>query len=169
MESRISEILFIALAFILQIFICDYVSPSPYVCLSLMPLLVMLISRRVGIYGTMLIAFGLGILLDVLADGLVGLNAACAVLTAAFKEFNYKHIINSDRQDHTHIVSIRAAGIKKFLFYLLSLVAIYMACYVFLDCVGGSSAGFILFTFAASALASALLCFLVGFSYLKNS
>ena len=169
MGNKLSDILYVILIFILQMLICDYVNLGPWLYLSLMPLIVLLIPRQIRIHGTMLIAFGVGLLLDVLSDGVLGLNAASAVLVAAFREVLYKNIINGDRQDRTRTVSVRTAGTLKFIYYLLASVSIFTACYVLLDCIGSRSVGFMAMTFAISTVSSTLICFLVSYRHLKNN
>ena len=113
----------------------------------------------------MLIAFGLGIGLDILSDGVVGLNAFAAVLAAAPRKFFYRLLVNGDRQDKTEIPLIRESGLPKYIRYLGAVTAIYMAAYVLLDCVSFRPAGFILLKFAASTIASTALCLLPAISF----
>ncbi|MBQ6073399.1 MAG: rod shape-determining protein MreD [Bacteroidales bacterium] len=162
--NKLNEILFFVMVFILQLVISDYLHLGPWISLSLIPFFIVSISLQRSPQAVMLIAFGLGIGLDILSDGVVGLNAFAAVMAAAPRKFFYRLLVNSDRQDKTEILTPRDAGFAKYLRYLGIITAIYMAAYVLLDCVSFRPAGFMLLKFAASTVASTALCLLPAFS-----
>lgn len=155
-----ADILFFILVFILQLVLSDYVHPGPWVYLCLVPFLLMCIPLTRSPHVAMLLAFAIGLGVDVLSNGVPGLNAFAAVLAVAPRKFFYRLLVNADRQDRTEIPLPRETGMVKYLKYLGVLTAIYLAGYIALDCISFRPAHFILLKFAASwaaAMVAALL------------
>ena len=105
----------------------------------------------------MIVAFALGLGLDVLSAGVVGLNAFAAVMAAAPRRTLYRYLVNSDRQDTTEMLTLRQAGFGKYFKMLLTLTALYLAAFILLDCVSLRPAAFIVGRFLASTAASTVL------------
>ena len=168
MKNR-SDILFFVLVFLLQVIITDYLHLGPWVFICLLPLLILHIPLSHSPHRVMLTAFALGLLLDVLSDGVVGLNAFAAVLAAAPRKFLYRALVNGDRQDKTGVPSLSEAGIVKYLKYLSVITAIYLAGYMLLDCAGSRPLLFILGKFLASTLASTAAGLLLAWSIQKRN
>lgn len=163
--SKFSNILFFVLVFLLQLVITDYLHLGPWITVNLLPFLILLIPLQRSEYIVMLSAFGLGLLLDILSGGVLGLNAFAAVVTAGPRKMLYRLLVNRDRQDPTEIPLIGNIGWAKYLKYLLALTALYMAAFILLDCVSVRPLGFILVRFAASTLASTGLELLLALSF----
>lgn len=163
--SKFSNILFFVLVFLLQLVITDYLHLGPWITINLLPFLILLIPLQRSEYIVMLSAFGLGLLLDILSGGVLGLNAFAAVVTAGPRKMLYRLLVNRDRQDPTEIPLIGNIGWAKYLKYLLALTALYMAAFILLDCVSVRPLGFILVRFAASTLASTGLELLLALSF----
>mgnify|MGYP007069903758 CR=1 FL=1 len=131
------KLLYFFLVLLLQLAISDFLHLGPWVTLTLLPLLVALLPQAWSPHRVMAAAFILGLAVDFLTDGVLGLNAFAAVMAAGARRF-----------------LLRA---KKYTF-LLSLTAIFQAAFILLDCAGMRPVGFMLGRFAASTLASTLLC-----------
>lgn len=160
--KRPDNILFFVLVFLLQLVISDYVHPGPYVFLTLVPFLILNIPLSRSPHTVMLIAFALGLGVDVLSDGVTGLNAFAAVLAAAPRRFFYRLLVNADRQDKTEVPRLSDVGPGKYIKYLAALTFLYVAAYVALDCISFRPVGFVLVKFAASFAASLLLGLLLA-------
>lgn len=162
--SKLTDILFFVLVFMLQVILTDYLHLGPYVYLCLIPFLILKIpfSRRPQL--VLVAAFGIGLSLDLLADGVAGLNAAAAVAAAASRQLLYRPLVNRDRQDRTEVPVPAGVGLGKYLKYAVAVTAVYMAVYVLFDCVSFRPAGFVLLKFLASTLASAALGLLLTLS-----
>jgi len=169
MNSRISYIIFFVLAFLLQLAICDYLNLGPFIYVCLIPLLIIILPRQIHPNFVMLIAFGLGILLDIFSDGVLGMNAAAAILTAALKTPLYKMIVNGDRQDKTIFPSIHIVGFSVYLKYLAILIAIYLVTYVSIDCMGIRSLVFVLAKIAVSIVVNVALSLIISLSLLNRN
>ena len=167
--NKSHSILFFALVFLLQLVISNYVNLGPWITLSLIPFLILQLPMRRTPHVVLLSAFGLGLLLDWLSAGVLGLNAFAAVMAAAPRRLLYRRIINSDRHDETWIPLLRDTGFGKYLRYLLILAAGYLAAYILLDCVSVRPFGFILVKFVASTLASTALGLLLAYAFQRRS
>ena len=152
------NILFFVLVFLIQLAVSSYLNLGPWVTVSLFPLLIVLLPLSWSPHKVMLAAFALGLLLDVLSDGVIGLNAFAGVMAAAPRRFLYRFLVNNDRQDKTEFLSIRQAGYVKYIQILLALTAIFMAAFILLDCAGMRPVGFVLGRFLASTLVSTVAC-----------
>ena len=167
--NKPGNILFFVLVFLLQLVISDYLHLGPWVCLTLIPFLILHIPLSRSPHVVMLAAFGLGLGLDILSAGVPGLNAFAAVLAAAPRKFFYRILVISDRQDKTEVPLLKDIGLFKYLKYLTVLVAIYLAAYILLDCVSVRPAGFIAVKFAASTVASVILSLLLAVPIQRRS
>lgn len=167
--NKSHSILFFVLVFLLQLAISDYMNLGPWITLSLIPFLILQLPMQRTPHVVLLSAFGLGLLLDWLSAGVLGLNAFAAVMAAAPRRLLYRRIINNDRHDETWIPLLRNVGFSKYLNYLLILTAIYMAAYILLDCVSIRPIGFILVKFVASTFASTALCLLLAYAFQRRS
>lgn len=160
--KRPADIIYCILLFLLQLVISDYVHLGPWISLCLLPLLILLIPLSRSPHVVMLIAFGLGLGLDILSDGVPGLNAFAAVLAAAPRKFLYRLLVNADRQDKTEVPLLRESGLLKYLKYLGVLTAIYLAAYTLVDCISVRPLGYIAAKFLISWVASTALCLLLA-------
>lgn len=161
------NILYFILVFLLQLAITDYLYLGPWVTVCILPLLILLMPLSWSPHRVMIVAFALGLGLDVLSAGVVGLNAFAAVMAAAPRRMLYRVLVNSDRQDTTEVLILRQAGFEPYFKMLLALTALYLAAFILLDCVSLRPAGFILGKFLASTVVSTLLGLVLSLS-VKN-
>ena len=102
--NKSHSILFFVLVFLLQVAISDFLHLGPWVTVCVLPFLILQIPLSRTPHAVMLSAFGLGLLLDFLSAGALGLNAFAAVMAAAPRRFLYRILVNNDRQDKTEIL-----------------------------------------------------------------
>jgi len=152
--NRLADILFFVLVFLLQVIITDYLHLGSFIYLCLIPFLILNIpfSRRPQL--VLVAAFGMGLTLDLVSDGVAGLNAASAVAAAASRHLLYRSLVNRDRQDKTEVPVPDVIGMAKYLKYAGAVTAVYMAVYVLFDCVSFRPLGFMLLKFFASTVLS---------------
>lgn len=163
-----ADLIFFALVFLLQLIVSDYLHLGPWISICLIPFLILHISLSRSPHAVMLIAFALGLGLDVLSDGVPGLNAFAAVTAAAPRKLFYRFFVNSDRQDKTEVPLLKEIGFVKYLKYLVSVTAVYTAAYTLLDCVSFRPVQFIFVKFAASTLVSTLVSLLLAAAVQNN-
>lgn len=125
--------LYLLLLFVLQLVICDNIDLGPYFYICLIPFIVVSLPRHTREFVTIIECFAIGLALDLLSDGVAGLNAAAATLIAFIREPLYHNIINSNRQDRFSAISIKRAGLWKYILFLLVMNVIYLFTYILLD------------------------------------
>ena len=157
------------MVFLIQLAISNFLNLGTWITISLIPFLILQIPLQRTPHVVMLSAFGLGLLLDWLSAGVLGLNAFAALMAAAPRRLLYRLIINGERKDVLWIPLLRDTGLPKYLNYLLSLTAIYLAAFILLDCVSVRPFGFILVKFVASTLVSSLLGLLLAYAFQRRS
>jgi len=167
--NKSRNILFFVLVFLLQLAISDYVNLGPWITISLIPFLILLFPVQRTPHVVLLSAFGLGLLLDWLSAGVLGLNAFAAVMTAAPHCLLRRRLLNYDRHEEIGIILLQDVGLSKYFHYLFILTAIYLAAYILLDCVSVRPIGFILVKFVASTLASTALGLLLAYAFQRRS
>ena len=70
----------------LQILVCNYLNLGYLLTLSFLPVIVLLIPIRFSTISSMLIAFASGLLVDLLGDGVLGLNILALVPVALVRK-----------------------------------------------------------------------------------
>lgn len=163
------NLFFCILIFILQLIISDYLHLGSYISICLIPFLIFNIPLQMRPHFLLIAAFMIGLGLDILSDGVAGLNSAAAVAAAATKKFFYRIFINSDRQDATRVPIPQETGIAKYLKFATAVIVIYVAVYIALDCISFRPFLFVLAKFAASTAVSLALTLLLCLSYQNRS
>ena len=133
MRDRLTLILFYVVVMIVQIIISDYVSFGPVIYICVLHLLVISLPPKLDHVYTVLISFGLGLLLDLLTDGVLGLNAGAATLTALAARPIYNLIFNKDTYDKEFLPTIRESGISRHIYLITFSVMIFFLFYIAFD------------------------------------
>ncbi|MCI2081991.1 MAG: hypothetical protein LKK19_00055 [Bacteroidales bacterium] len=133
---KLRRILYIILMFLLQIVANDYINLGPYVYVCFLPMMILLVPAGRSSIQSLLIAFGLGILVDLLSDGVLGLNAAAGVLMAGTLNFVFNVTVSRDNYEGDDCPNMYDVGIVKYLRLALLSFSIYFIAYVFLDGMG---------------------------------
>ena len=141
------------LILICQIILCNYAHFGPYVILTLLPAMILCIPTNVGTVLCMFIAFASGFATDWLAEGLLGLNAAAILPVALLRKGAIRIFLGEDIITRNDSFSIRKNGLGKVSSALLSMTAIFLAAYIFLD-----GAGTRPFWFCAIKFGVSLVC-----------
>ena len=157
MDSKQHTAALIAMIIIFQLMINNFINPGPELFISLVPFAISLIPRRLHINATMAICFALGLSIDILSRGVIGVNAAAATVLAALREPFYKAFVNQDRQDVEHNPGIRQSGFSKYLLYISTATLSYMLVYCFAESSGFGDIFFFLIQFLLSSLLSIIL------------
>ncbi|MBO4634892.1 MAG: hypothetical protein J5669_05925 [Bacteroidales bacterium] len=125
-----------ALLLIAQLLFSNYCVFTPYVMLSILPVMVLCIPLRVGTTGAMLIAFATGLAVDLLAEGITGLNALALVPVALLRKPVIGLILGHDLFARGEDFSIRKNGFMQIMLALLLVQALFLAIYVWADAAG---------------------------------
>ena len=149
------------LLLICQIVLCNFSPLGPYITLSLLPAMIFCMPMSVSTAGCMLIAFGSGLAVDWLSEGLIGINAASLVPVALARKSIVRIFFGEDLITRGDSFSVNKYGTAKVSAALMSSIAVFLLFYVILDGAGTRPMWFNLAYFGASLFCNWLLALLV--------
>ena len=139
MKDNWGRFMFFAALLLIQIVLSDYVNVGPYIYLCCLPLIVIYLPLYQETFLSMLIAFGCGLVVDILCDDILGLNAAAAVALAAVRKPLFAAFFTRDNLERGVIPTIRETGIFRHINFIFISLLIYFLVYIGLDSVGMES------------------------------
>lgn len=149
------------LILVAQLLLSTYANFSPYVLVTLLPVMVLCIPIRVGTILTMIIAFASGLSIDLLSEGLLGLNALALVPVAFARNSIIRLIFGGELFAREEDFSVNRSGLGKVVMAILLSTALFVAVYVWADGAGTRPLLFNAIRFAASLVVSTGLSLLV--------
>ena len=147
---------------ICQIILCNYSPLGPYIMLSILPAMILCVPLKTGVIGCMLIAFGSGLAVDWLSEGLIGINAASLVPVALARKVIIRIYFGEDLITRKDSFSFNKYGIAKVSAAILTAIALFLVVYIALDGAGTRPMWFNLAYFGASLLCNWILCLIVA-------
>ncbi len=136
-----------------QILICNYFHLTPYVTLSLLPVMVLCLPIRVSTTVALFIAFATGLSVDLLAEGLLGLNTLALLPVAFIRMPLIRLIFGEDLISRKEDFTVRKNGIGKVTLAILLVQALFLLLYIWADGAGTRPFWFNALRFGASLAA----------------
>ncbi len=155
------EITFFLLV-IAQVLVCNYFHFSYYVTLSILPLLILCLPLRMNTLWSLLLAAAVGLAVDLLADGVVGLNAAALLPVAFVRKTVISAVFGSGLFARDEDIAIRKHGRPKFALAIVLVQALFLVVYIALDGAWTRPFWFNFLRFAASLLAGEVVSLLLA-------
>ena len=143
-----------------QLLLSNFFNLTPYLMLSILPVMVLCISIRVGTVGSMLIAFATGLVVDLLSEGLLGLNVAALVPVAFFRNGIIRLVFGTELFARNEDFSVQRNGFGKTALAVLIAQALFLLIYVWIDSAGMRPLSFDALRFAVSLVAGMLVSLL---------
>lgn len=140
--SKIRFSVFFILLLILQLVLTRYCLMGPYVYICILPAMILCMPTSLPTPWTLAVAFLSGLVVDGLADGPLGLNAASLLAVALLQKTLISVIIDEDIVERNYNFSFHANGIIKVGLTLTLEILVYLTIYVFLDGAGLTSFSF---------------------------
>lgn len=122
MKDTLRFILISLIIFIVQALTSNYLNISVYVHICLLPAIILSLPYRYKTIRIMVIAFLIGLGLDLMTDGILGLNAAALTAMAFTRNFFLSRLVNEKNVDINDVPRIKVMGFGPF------------SAYVFLSC-----------------------------------
>ena len=119
-----------------QIVLCNYAALGPYVVLTMLPAMIMCLPTTLRTSTCMFIAFASGLCVDWLSEGILGLNAAAAVLVALLRNGIIKIFLGEDLITRGDRFSVRKNGLSKIMVAMFTANILYLGIYILLDGAG---------------------------------
>ncbi len=159
--KRGSYYLVFALLAVVQMVLCNYFTFTPYIVLSILPVMVLTIPIRLNTIWTMCIAFVTGLAVDLLAEGLIGLNAVALVPVAFARNGILSLVFGEELFSRKEDFSVHKSGLGKVILSIVIAQALFLLIYIWVDGAGVRSAGFNIARFFLSLLTSSIVSLFV--------
>lgn len=142
---------------IAQAILYNYCHFTPYLILTILPVIVLCIPTSVGTNAALLIAFATGLAVDYFAEGALGINAASLVPIALIRRPLIGLMFGSEPFERKENINAQKYGFTKVSLAFICVTAIFLAIYILIDCAGTRPAWFIMLTLVVSVFGSYLL------------
>lgn len=149
------------LLLIAQLLLSTYANFTPYVMVTLLPVMVLCIPIRVGTTLAMLIAFASGLSIDLLSEGLLGLNALALVPVAFARNSIIRLIFGGELFAREEDFSVHRSGFAKVAVAVFLATLLFLAVYIWADSAGTRPLLFNAIRLGASLAVSTGVSFLV--------
>jgi hypothetical protein len=143
-----------------QLLLSNYFHVTPYIFLTLLPVMVLCIPIRMGTIGAMLIAGLSGLVIDFLSEGVLGLNALALIPVAYARNGIIGLIFGPELFARKEDFSIGRCGFGKVAVALFLSLLIFLVIYIWADGAGTRPLWFNGLRLGASLVASFLLSLL---------
>ena len=121
---------------VVQMLICNYLNLSPYLMLSILPVMILCVPLRLPTFWTMILAFATGCAADLLAEGHLGLNALALVPVAFVRKEVIRLIFGGELFARKEDFSVRKNGFGKVALAVFLVQALFLAIYIWADGAG---------------------------------
>lgn len=148
------HILITILLLIVQVLFCNYLHLSQFVVLSILPVMALFIPIRISTIRALIYAFVAGLMVDLLADGVLGLNILALVATTYARRGIIRLVFGEEVFARKEDISIARQGWLKISLALLMAETIFFVLYVWADGAGTRPMWFGVARFFASTVAS---------------
>ncbi len=150
------------LLLIVQICIANFFRLSQYVMLSILPAMILLIPIRHGTIPALFIAFATAVAVDLLSDGLLGLNVLALVPVAFCRVGIIRLIFGDEIFARKEDISVPRQGIWKMSVAIIMAQALFLIIYIWADGAGTRPLWFSGIRFAASLVGGYILSLFVA-------
>ena len=146
---------------VVQMLICNYLNLSPYLTLTILPVLILCVPLRLPTFWTLLLAFATGSAVDLLSEGLLGLNALALVPVAFVRKEVIRLIFGDELFARKEDFCVRKNGFGKVALAIFLVQALFLAIYIWADGAGTRPLAFNAIRFGVSLAAGWALSLLV--------
>lgn len=150
------------LLLIVQICICNFFRLSQYVMISILPTMILMIPIRKNTIVTMVIAFVSALAVDLLSDGILGLNILALVPVAYARKGIIRLVFGEEIFARKEDISIPRQGIWKMTVAIIMAQALFLLIYILADGAGTRPAWFVAGRFGASLASGYILSLFVA-------
>ncbi len=142
---------------IAQMVLASYFHFTPFIMLSILPVMVLCIPTKVGSVPAMLIAFATGLAVDYFAEGTLGINALSLVPVAFLRKPVIGMLFGKEPFEQKESVTVKKYGVPKVSLAIVLMTLVYLLVYILADCAGTRPLWFMAARLGLSTLACTLL------------
>lgn len=140
-----------------QILLTNYFHLTPYIMLTILPVIVLCIPTRVSTTACLFIAFATGLAVDLFAEGTLGLNTLALTPVALVRRPLCNAIFGPELKTRSEEFSFKKYGSLKVIFAIFNVQTLFLIVYILADCAFSRPILFCLEMFGASLVAGILL------------
>ena len=140
-----------------QILLTNYFHLTPYIMLTILPVIVLCIPTRVSTTVCLFIAFATGLVVDLFAEGTLGLNTLALTPVALVRRPLCNAIFGPELKARSEEYSFKKYGPMKVIFAIFNVQALFLIVFILADCAFSRPILFCLEMFGASLAAGILL------------
>lgn len=148
------------LLLIAQLIISNYFRFTPFVMLSILPVMILSVPIRVNRFALLLLAFASGLLVDWLSEGLLGLNALALVPVAYARNSILRIVFGNELMARKEDFSVNSNGLASVIMAIAMVQALFLIIYIWVDSAGSRTFLFNSSRFLASLAAGVLVSLL---------
>lgn len=160
MRKSYTTLVYILLV-VVQILLCNYFHVTPYITLSILPIMILCLPLKISTVAAMIIAFVTGLSVDLLAEGLIGINALALVPVAYVRKSLIGFVFGEDLISRGEDFSIRKNGLGEVSMAILLVQSLFLIIYIAADGAGTRPFWFNAARFGASLAAGYLVALLL--------
>ncbi|HBN02121.1 MAG TPA: hypothetical protein DD383_05865 [Rikenellaceae bacterium] len=139
-----------------QMILSNYFHFTPFMMMTILPVMVFCIPTKIDSVRAMLIAFVTGLAVDFFAEGTLGLNAMSLVPVALLRRPVIGMFFGNEPFEQKESVTIRKYGFARVSLAIILMTALFLLVYVIADCAGTRPTWFIATKLGLSTMASYL-------------
>jgi len=145
-----------------QLLLTNYFHFTPYIMLTILPVMVLCIPLGISTTVAMLIAFGTGLSVDLLSEGIIGLNTLALVPVAFCRKEMIRLIFGEELISRGEDFSVRRSGLGQVLLAITLAQALFLVVFIWADSAGTRPFWFNFLRFICSLAAGVLVSLLVA-------
>ena len=154
---------------ICQMLITNFIHFGSYIFINILPILIITIPLKTSTIRTMIIAFIMGLSIDFLADGVIGLNTIALVPIAFLRKGLILAILGQDVINRSESISTKQHGLLKITAIIAILQFIFTTIYVLADTAGTRSFNFHIIRIICSSVTSIIISIIINRLVNNNS
>ena len=146
---------------VVQMLICNYFNLSPYLTLSILPVMMLCLPIRLPTITALFIAFATGSMVDLLSEGILGLNVLALVPVAYVRKEIIRVIFGGDLFARKEDFSVKKNGFGAVTLAVFIVQALFLLIYIWADGAGTRPFSFNAIRFGVSLAAGVLVSLLI--------
>lgn len=160
MKNNNHYIITIVVIVIIQILSNNYLNLGLYLYPALLPFIILKLPFKIRTVNSLIIAFCLGLLTDILSNGILGLNAASLTFVGLMRQPLLNISVNQKDIGRNELPNFKM-GIYRYMSYLTILYFVYLTVYIGLDMMSFSPISFTLIKIICSLVLNIILCLIL--------
>lgn len=144
-----------------QMILSNYFHFTPYMMITILPVMVLCIPTKTDTIAAMLIAFLTGLSVDFFAEGTLGINALSLVPVALLRKPIISMLFGNEPFEQKESVTVRKYGMARVSLAIILMTSVFLLIYILADCAGTRPFWFIGTCLSLSLLASYLSSILI--------